>query len=45
MDEAQVVRALQRLVYVDKLLTREDAARYCSLVGLPPGALDQLPVV
>lgn len=40
MDQANVVRALQRLVHVDKLLTREEAARYCALVGIPLTALD-----
>lgn len=41
MDEANVVRALQRLVYVDKLLTRDDAARYCAIVGLPIEIIDR----
>jgi hypothetical protein len=41
MDEAAVVRALQRLVYVDKLLTREEAARYCALVGIAQPELDR----
>ena len=40
MDETNVARALQRLVHVDKLLTREEAARYCALVGIPVSGID-----
>lgn len=35
-----LVRALHRLVHVDKLLTREEAARYCAIVGIPVSEID-----
>lgn len=37
-----LVRALHRLVHIDKLLTREDATRYCAIVGIPISAVDEL---
>ncbi len=40
-DEAALVRALRRLVRTDKLLTIEDAYRYCDLTGIPRRALDE----
>lgn len=35
MDASQAVRALKRLVFTDKLLTLEDAFRYCDVAGIP----------
>lgn len=35
-----LARALHRLVHVDKLLTREEATRYCAIVGMPISVLD-----
>ena len=39
MESAPAVRALKRLVYTDKLLTLEDAFRYCDIVGLPRASI------
>lgn len=39
MDADPVVRALKRLVYTDKLLTLEDAFRYCDVAGLPRASI------
>lgn len=39
MESAPVVRALKRLVYTDKLLTMEDAFRYCDVAGIPREAI------
>ena len=38
--DEELVRALRRLVYTDKLLTLEQAHRYCDLVGIPRRLLD-----
>jgi hypothetical protein len=40
-DRATITRALQRLVYVDKLVTIETAWRYCDLINLPRSVLDE----
>lgn len=37
----ELARALRRLVYTDKLLTLEQAHRYCDLAGIPRRALDE----
>lgn len=39
MMETPVVRALRRLVYTDKLLSLEDAFRYCDVAGIPREAI------
>lgn len=41
VDTPTLIRALRRAVFTDKLLTLDDARRYCSLVGLPLSALDE----
>lgn len=40
MTHEDLARALRRLVYTDKLLTLEEAHRYCDLTGIPRGMLD-----
>lgn len=40
MKEDELARALRRLVYTDKLLTIEEAYRYCDIVGLPRRVVD-----
>lgn len=35
MTHEELARALRRLVYTDKLLTLEQAHRYCDIVGIP----------
>lgn len=39
IEPLQVVRALRRLVYTDKLLTLDDAFRYCDVAGIPREAI------
>lgn len=40
-DHAELARALRRAVYTQRLLSLEEAWRYCDLVGLPRTTLDQ----
>lgn len=39
-DQVELARALRRAVRTHKLLTLDEARRYCLLVGLPPTVLD-----
>jgi hypothetical protein len=40
MTQDELARALRRLVFTDKLLTLEQAYRYCDLAGIPRRALE-----
>lgn len=41
MNHEQLGRALRRLVYTDKLLTVEQAYRYCDIAGIPRRLLEE----
>lgn len=41
MKQDELARALRRLVYTDKLLTIEQAYRYCDIAGLPRRVLEE----
>jgi len=41
LDQAIVARALKRAVYVDHLLTLEQARAYAEIVGIPASAYEE----
>lgn len=40
-DSAELARALRRAVFTQRLLSIEEARRYCDLVGLPRSVLEE----